>query len=303
MSTAKRKGASRLGRGLDALLTPPVSATNSEEASANSADANDNVKSTDNELQKLPISKLVPGKYQPRRDMSDAALEELSLSIQSQGIIQPIVVRSVGNEQYEIIAGERRWRAAKIAQLNIVPCLIKNVPDESAVAIALIENIQREDLNAMEEAVALERLLTEFDLTHQEVAIAVGKSRTTVSNLLRLNNLNEEVKTFLENGDIEMGHARALLALEGDIQTSAAQTVAAKELTVRETEGLIKKIQNPVAEKEQVEKAIETINMEQGLADKLGAKVAINHNKKGKGKLVITYANLAKLEEILAKIN
>jgi ParB family chromosome partitioning protein len=303
MSTAKRKGASRLGRGLDALLTPPVSATNSEEASANSADANDNVKSTDNELQKLPISKLVPGKYQPRRDMSDAALEELSLSIQSQGIIQPIVVRSVGNEEYEIIAGERRWRAAKIAQLNIVPCLIKNVPDESAVAIALIENIQREDLNAMEEAVALERLLTEFDLTHQEVAIAVGKSRTTVSNLLRLNNLNEEVKTFLENGDIEMGHARALLALEGDIQTSAAQTVAAKELTVRETEGLIKKIQNPVAEKEQVEKAIETINMEQGLADKLGAKVAINHNKKGKGKLVITYANLAKLEEILAKIN
>jgi ParB family chromosome partitioning protein len=303
MSTAKRKGASRLGRGLDALLTPPVSATNSEEASANSAEANDNVKSTDNELQKLPISKLVPGKYQPRRDMSDAALEELSLSIQSQGIIQPIVVRSVGNEQYEIIAGERRWRAAKIAQLNIVPCLIKNVPDESAVAIALIENIQREDLNAMEEAVALGRLLTEFDLTHQEVAIAVGKSRTTVSNLLRLNNLNEDVKTFLENGDIEMGHARALLALEGDIQTSAAQTVAAKELTVRETEGLIKKIQNPVAEKEQVEKAIETINMEQGLADKLGAKVAINHNKKGKGKLVITYANLAKLEEILAKIN
>jgi ParB family chromosome partitioning protein len=303
MSTAKRKGASRLGRGLDALLTPPVSVTNSEEASANSAEANDNVKSTDNELQKLPISKLVPGKYQPRRDMSDAALEELSLSIQSQGIIQPIVVRSVGNEQYEIIAGERRWRAAKIAQLNIVPCLIKNVPDESAVAIALIENIQREDLNAMEEAVALGRLLTEFDLTHQEVAIAVGKSRTTVSNLLRLNNLNEEVKTFLENGDIEMGHARALLALDGDIQTSAAQTVAAKELTVRETEGLIKKIQNPVAEKEQVEKAIETINMEQGLADKLGAKVAINHNKKGKGKLVITYANLAKLEEILAKIN
>lgn len=303
MSTAKRKGASRLGRGLDALLTPPVSATNSEEASVNSAEANDNVKSTDSELQKLPISKLVPGKYQPRRDMSDAALEELSLSIQSQGIIQPIVVRSVGNEQYEIIAGERRWRAAKIAQLNIVPCLIKNVPDESAVAIALIENIQREDLNAMEEAVALERLLTEFDLTHQEVAIAVGKSRTTVSNLLRLNNLNEEVKTFLENGDIEMGHARALLALEGDIQTSAAQTVAAKELTVRETEGLIKKIQNPVAEKEQVEKAIETINMEQGLADKLGAKVAINHNKKGKGKLVIAYANLAKLEEILAKIN
>ncbi|MEW6994688.1 ParB/RepB/Spo0J family partition protein [Colwelliaceae bacterium MEBiC 14330] len=302
MSTAKRKGASRLGRGLDALLTPAVSASPAEEA-VKAVDANNTLATKDNELQKLPISQLVPGKYQPRRDMSDAALEELSLSIQSQGIIQPIVVRFVGNDRYEIIAGERRWRAAKLAQLDLVPCLIKNVPDESAVAIALIENIQREDLNAMEEAVALERLLTEFDLTHQEVAIAVGKSRTTVSNLLRLNNLNDEVKTFLENGDIEMGHARALLALEGDMQTSAAQTVAAKELTVRETEGLIKKIQNPVAEKEQVEKAIETINMEQGLAEKLGAKVVINHNKKGQGKLIISYANLAKLEEILAKIN
>ncbi len=155
----------------------------------------------------------------------------------------------------------------------------------------------------MEEAIALERLLTEFDLTHQEVAIAVGKSRTTVSNLLRLNNLNEEVKTLLENGDIEMGHARALLALEGDVQTSAAQTVATKELTVRDTEALIKKIHNPVAEKEKVEKAIETIELEQGLADKIGAKVAISHNKKGKGKLVISYENLAKLEEILSKIN
>ncbi len=303
MSTAKRKGASRLGRGLDALLSPAVPEAPSEDVPANTAEKSNNSKVSESELQNLTITKLVPGKYQPRSDMSDTALEELSLSIQSQGIIQPIVVRWVADDQYEIIAGERRWRAAKLAQLDIVPCLIKNVPDESAVAIALIENIQREDLNAMEEAVALERLLTEFDLTHQEVAIAVGKSRTTVSNLLRLNNLNDEVKTFLENGDIEMGHARALLALEGELQTSAAQTVATKELTVRETEGLIKKIQNPVAEKEKVEKAIETIDMEQGLADKLGAKVAISHNNKGKGKLVISYANLEKLEEILAKIN
>ena len=300
MSTAKRKGASRLGRGLDALLSP---ATPEVESTSAVSQENVQAKPSENELQKIAISKLVPGKYQPRRDMTDSALEELSLSIQSQGIIQPIVVRLVDEDKYEIIAGERRWRAAKLAQLDVVPCLIKNVPDESAVAIALIENIQREDLNAMEEAVALDRLLTEFDLTHQEVAIAVGKSRTTVSNLLRLNNLNDEVKTFLENGDIEMGHARALLALEGEIQTSAAQTVATKELTVRETEGLIKKIQNPVAEKEKVEKAIETIDMEQGLAEKLGAKVAISHNKKGKGKLVISYANLEKLEEILAKIN
>jgi ParB family chromosome partitioning protein len=206
MSTAKRKGASRLGRGLDALLSP---AAPSEEKPATSSDESNHVKATDSELQKIAIDKLAPGKYQPRRDMSDSALEELSLSIQSQGISQPIVVRLITGDEYEIIAGERRWRAAKLAQLDVVPCLIKNVPDESAVAIALIENIQREDLNAMEEAVALERLLTEFDLTHQEVAIAVGKSRTTVSNLLRLNNLNEEVKTLLENGDIEMGHARA----------------------------------------------------------------------------------------------
>ncbi|MCJ8295762.1 MAG: ParB/RepB/Spo0J family partition protein [Colwellia sp.] len=298
MSTAKRKGVSRLGRGLDALLSTAIPA-----APTDTAQESPTVITSDNEFQKIAITSLVPGKYQPRRDMSDTALEELSLSIQAQGIIQPIVVRLVADDKYEIIAGERRWRAAKLAQLDIIPCLIKNVPDESAVAIALIENIQREDLNAMEEAIALERLLTEFDLTHQEVALAIGKSRTTVSNLLRLNNLNEEVKTFLENGDIDMGHARALLALEGDEQTSAAQIVATKELTVRETESLIKKIKNPVAIKEKVEKAIETVELEQVLADKLGAKVAISHNKKGKGKLVISYANLEKLEDILAKIN
>ena len=299
MSTAKRKGASRLGRGLDALLSPAIPAV---EKQTETTEEIHSVKATDNELIKLSITQLTPGKYQPRREMSDAGLEELSLSIQSQGIIQPIVVRLVGEDQYEIIAGERRWRAAKLAQLDIIPCLVKNVPDESAVAIALIENIQREDLNAMEEAIALERLLMEFDLTHEEVAIAVGKSRTAVSNLLRLNKLNDEVKTLLENGDIEMGHARALLALEGDIQTSAAQTVATKELTVRETESLIKKIQNPVAEKEKVEKATETIELEQGLAEKFGAKVSISHNQKGKGKLVISYTNLDKLDEILTKI-
>lgn len=301
MSTAKRKGASRLGRGLDALLTPTIPESLVDQP-ANPDDDNTSA-ITNNELRKIKTTQLVAGKYQPRREMSDAGLEELSLSIQSQGIIQPIVVRLIATDKYEIIAGERRWRAAKLAQLDIVPCLIKNVPDESAVAIALIENIQREDLNAMEEAIALERLLTEFDLTHQEVAIAVGKSRTTVSNLLRLNNLNDEVKVFLENGDIDMGHARALLSLEGDIQTSAAHTVATKELTVRDTEALIKKIQNPVKEPEKINKTLENIELEQGLADKIGAKVAINYNKKGKGKLVISYDNLTKLEEILAKIN
>ncbi len=301
MSTAKRKGASRLGRGLDALLTPTIPESLVDQPATPDDDNTSAV--TNNELRKIKTTQLVAGKYQPRREMSDAGLEELSLSIQSQGIIQPIVVRLIATDKYEIIAGERRWRAAKLAQLDIVPCLIKNVPDESAVAIALIENIQREDLNAMEEAIALERLLTEFDLTHQEVAIAVGKSRTTVSNLLRLNNLNDEVKVFLENGDIDMGHARALLSLEGDIQTSAAHTVATKELTVRDTEALIKKIQNPVKEPEKINKTLENIELEQGLADKIGAKVAINYNKKGKGKLVISYDNLTKLEEILAKIN
>jgi ParB family chromosome partitioning protein len=300
MSPAKKRG---LGRGLDALLTPQVRASVQEDGSVENNDTNPK----DGDLSKIAINNLSPGKYQPRKDMSDTALEELSLSIQSQGIIQPIVVRFIeknsdGERMYEIIAGERRWRAAQLAQLTEVPCLIKDVPDESAVAIALIENIQREDLNAMEEAVALERLLSEFDLTHQEVALAIGKSRTTVTNLLRLNNLNDEVKTFLENGDIEMGHARALLALDDSLQAEAAKTVTTKELTVRETEALIKKIQNPSEEKPITEKNIETMELEQGLADKLGAKVAISHNKKGKGKLTISYANLAKLEEILAKI-
>jgi len=300
MSPAKKRG---LGRGLDALLTPQV------RASARDNDIeNGTAKPKDGDLSKIAINKLSPGKYQPRKDMSDAALEELSLSIQSQGIIQPIVVRPLsdstkGDDQYEIIAGERRWRAAQLAQLTEVPCLIKDVPDESAVAIALIENIQREDLNAMEEAVALERLLTEFDLTHQEVALAVGKSRTTVTNLLRLNNLNEEVKTFLENGDIEMGHARALLALDDSLQAEAARTVATKELTVRETEALIKKIQTPSEEKTVKEKDRVSANIEQDLGNKTGLKISVNHNKKGKGKLVISYDNFAELNKFIAKIN
>jgi ParB family chromosome partitioning protein len=296
MSPAKRRG---LGRGLDALLTPQTKAPTLD-TEKNSPE----LVAKDGDLRKISIDKLSPGKYQPRKDMSDAALEELSLSIQSQGIIQPIVVRPLAESEheYEIIAGERRWRAAQLAQLTEVPCLIKDVPDESAVAIALIENIQREDLNAMEEAVALERLLTEFDLTHQEVAIAVGKSRTTITNLLRLNNLHDEVKTFLENGDIEMGHARALLALSDDLQAEAAVIVATKELTVRETEALIKKIKNPEEIKPIKEKDQESLDIEKDLTDKLGLKVSVSHNKKGKGQLVISYSKFAELETLLAKI-
>ena len=186
--------------------------------------------------------------------MSEEALEELASSIRAQGIIQPIVVRQIGADKYEIIAGERRWRAAQLAKLDTVPCIIKDVPDEAAVAIALIENIQREDLNAMEEAIALNRLLNEFELTHQQVAEAVGKSRTTVTNLLRLNNLNEDVKILLEHGDIEMGHARCLLGLEGEAQSDAARLAVAKALTVRETEKLVRSILEPAPKKEVQEK-------------------------------------------------
>lgn len=293
MSPTKRRG---LGRGLDALLTnaPNKEAENGEPRST-SIDTS--------ELQKLPIEQLSPGKYQPRKDMSADALEELSSSIKSQGIIQPIVVRPIGKDSYEIIAGERRWRAAQLAELDVVPCLIKEVPDEAAVAIALIENIQREDLNAMEEAVALERLLTEFELTHQEVADAVGKSRTTVTNILRLNNLNSDVKTLLEHGDIDMGHARALLALEDDLQTTTARTVAAKELTVRETEALIKKIQQPEKPKAETVKDPDTKSLEQNLSEKLGSQVTIKHSKKGKGKLVISYTNLEELDGIVSRFS
>lgn len=296
MSPSKRRG---LGRGLDALLT---NAPKKEESSDQELSPNAEVNTqSQSELQKLPIEQLQPGKYQPRKDMSPDALDELSNSIKSQGIIQPIVVRPIGENSYEIIAGERRWRAAQLAEIDLVPCLIKDVPDEAAVAIALIENIQREDLNAMEEAIALERLLIEFELTHQEVADAVGKSRTTVTNLLRLNNLNDEVKTLLEHGDIEMGHARALLALQNDEQTTTARSVVAKELTVRETEALIKKIQEPVKVKEEKVKDPDTKSLEQNLSEKLGSQVTISHNTKGKGKLVISYTNLDELDGIVAR--
>lgn len=301
--SAKKRG---LGRGLDALLSSskPAPSEGKDQDNANVTSAVENAAQPSNsELQKLPIEFLHSGKYQPRKDMSEEALEELASSIRSQGIIQPIVVRPVAHNSYEIIAGERRWRAAQIAKLEFVPCIIKDVPDEAAVAIALIENIQREDLNAMEEAIALNRLLNEFELTHQQVADAVGKSRTTVTNLLRLNNLNSDVKILLEHGDIEMGHARCLLALEGEVQSDAARLAVAKALTVRETEKLVRSILEPAPAKEVIEKDPDVKQLEQQLADNLGAKVEINYNKKGKGKLVISYTNLDELDGILNRIN
>ncbi|PAJ75915.1 chromosome partitioning protein ParB [Pseudoalteromonas sp. NBT06-2] len=297
--SAKKRG---LGRGLDALLTsskPAVAKTT--QTSIDQVEITKNLEKS--ELQKLPIEFIKPGKYQPRKDMSEQALEDLASSIRSQGVIQPIVVREVFQDSYEIIAGERRWRAAQLACLDVIPCLIKDVPDEAAVAIALIENIQREDLNAMEEAIALNRLQNEFELTHQQVADAVGKSRTTVTNLMRLNNLNEDVKKLLEYGDLEMGHARCLLALEGHLQSDTARTVVAKALTVRETEKLVKSVLEPDPEKKIIEKDPDVKQLEQQLSDNLGAKVDISYNKKGKGKLVISYTDLAELDGILEKIN
>ena len=232
------------------------------------------------ELQKLPIEWLRPGKYQPRKDMSQDALDDLASSIRAQGVIQPIVVRELSTDSYEIIAGERRWRAAQIAQLSEVPCIIKNVPDEAAVAIALIENIQREDLNAMEEAIALQRLSSEFELTHQQVADAVGKSRTTVTNLLRLNQLADDVKTLLEHGDIEMGHARALLALDATQQSDAARVVAAKQMTVREAESLVRRILEPAPVVAPKQKDPDVAALEQKISERFGAPVSISIYKK-----------------------
>jgi ParB family chromosome partitioning protein len=290
--SARKRG---LGRGLDALLATSQSSSQKEMDTASS-------EVSQSELKKLPIEFIVPGKYQPRKDMSPDALEELASSIRAQGVIQPIVVRKIDDHRFEIIAGERRWRAAQLAELDEVPCLVKNVPDEAAVAIALIENIQREDLNAMEEAQALDRLMNEFSLTHQEVAEAVGKSRTTVTNLLRLNNLNDDVKLLVEHGDIEMGHARALLALEGESQSDAAQVVSGKGLTVRDTEKLVKKLLEPA--KPSVDKQIDpdVQNLMTRLSENLGAPVSIDHNAKGKGKMVISFNDLEQLDGILSKI-
>lgn len=290
----KMKG---LGRGLDALL-----ATSKSVADRDSQQANENT--TDNELKKIPIEFLRAGKYQPRKDMADDALEDLAASIKSQGIIQPIVVRPIGEDKYEIVAGERRWRAAQIAKLDIVPCLVKPIADDAAIAIALIENIQREDLNAMEEAQALERLMVEFNLTHQQVADAVGKSRTTVTNLLRLNGLEQSVKTLLEHGDIEMGHARALLSVEGSTQASLANQVAEQGMTVRQTEALVKKAQQPNDPQEPSVKKVDpdVARLQNRLADNLGTQVKIDHNAKGKGKMVINFNDLEQLDGILSKI-
>ena len=290
-----------LGKGLDSLLSSSTVNRNKQVSHDISAEKTQHL--VDNEqgaLADINVNQLQVGKYQPRRDMSSEALQELANSIQAQGIIQPVVVREIGHQKYEIIAGERRWRAAKIVGLDSIPCLIKNVEDDAAIAIALIENIQRENLNAMEEAIAYKRLLEEFELTHSEVAKAVGKSRTTVSNLLRLNNLNNDVQVLLEHGDIEMGHARALLPLIDSKQLEIANIVIQKQLSVRDTEKLVKK--QAIDKGEQPIKPVDQglVAIEDKLTQKLGTKVSLSQGKNGKGKLVINFDQYEKLQEILS---
>ena len=286
---AKKRG---LGRGLDSLLgsNTPEEVVSSEPAVGES-------------VQQMPVDRLQRGQYQPRREISEESLKELADSIREQGIIQPLVVRSVG-KNYEIIAGERRWRAAQLVGMSTVPAIVREINDQTAVALALIENIQREDLNPLDEALAIARLIKEFDLTHQEAAKAIGRSRTSVSNLLRLIELDEEVKGLLESRQIEMGHARALLALPAIQQARAAHEVVAKQLSVRATEQLVRQLLNgkETARAAPAPMDPDISRLQDDLADKLSAKVLLQHGQKGKGKLVIHYNSVDELEGILDHI-
>jgi ParB family chromosome partitioning protein len=253
----------------------------------------------------LPVERLQRSPYQPRRDFDEEALQELSASIKAQGIIQPIVARMSGDgRQYEIIAGERRWRAAQMAGLHEVPVVIHQVPDEAAMAMAIIENLQREDLNPLEEAMGLERLMTEFHMTHQDLADAVGKSRASVTNLLRLLTLKSELKTMLEHRDIEMGHARAMLGLVSDQQLEVARLVVARGLSVRQTEELVRRYQQDNKSSATTRSMDPDVkSLQDKLSGILGAQLEIRHGAKGRGKLVINYNSLEELDGILAHIS
>ncbi|NIP73906.1 MAG: ParB/RepB/Spo0J family partition protein [Gammaproteobacteria bacterium] len=284
---SKKRG---LGRGLDALLGS--AASNAAHAAGAPA--------PEGELRELPVDLIQRGRYQPRSDIHAETLEELADSIRAQGVVQPIVVRPVSAGKYEIIAGERRWRAAQIAGLQEIPAVVREVPDRAAIAMALIENIQRENLNPMEEARALQRLIDEFEMTHQQAAAAVGRSRTAVTNLLRLLELGEDVKALVEKGVLDMGHARALLTLKGVAQSEAARKVAERGLSVRETEQLVRRLQQDPPRRPPAPKLDPNIrNLQDELAQKLGAGVRIQHTSSGKGKLVIQYNSLDELDGIL----
>jgi len=297
-----------LSRGLGALLsntnTPPGKAPDAVTVE-NKAATNESTEKSG--LATLAVERLQRGRYQPRSDMRTESLEDLAASIKKQGIMQPIVVRPIGGEgrdtRYEIIAGERRWRAAQIAELQEVPVIIKDVADEDAIAMALIENIQRENLNPLEEALALQRLIDEFELTHDEAAQAVGRKRASVTNLLRLLDLDASVKNMVRDQVLSMGHARAILALSKDKQLMLANEVVAKGLSVRATESLVRDLQKPKSQKpfKQKTKDTDLLRLEEDLRQKLGASVVIE-DKKGKGKLIIKYTSLDELDGILNKI-
>ena len=283
MSVPKKRG---LGRGLDALL------------------GGAKLESATDRLRVVPIERLAPGAFQPRKEIDSGKLQELADSISAQGVVQPVVAREVSVDRFEIIAGERRWRAAQLAGLSEVPVIVRKVSDQAALAIALIENIQREDLNAIEEAEALKRLLDEYRMTHQQLADAVGKSRATVTNLLRLNELHPEVKTLLAQGRMEMGHARALLGLAMETQVATALRVIDRDMTVRATEALVQSLrQGRVVQRPSsvISKDPDIRRLEGDISERLGAAVIIRHGSKGAGQVIIKYSTLDELDGVLSR--
>jgi len=287
--SSKRRG---LGRGLDALLGA-------------SADAHVAAVVADHQLRELPVDLVVRGRFQPRTHIAPEALEELTQSIRARGVVQPIVVRPAEDgRHFEIIAGERRWRAAQAAGLADIPAVVRDVADDAAFAIALIENIQREDLNPIDEAAAVGRLIEEFNLTHQEAADAIGRSRVGVSNMLRLLELGDEARSLVEQGELDMGHARALLGLKGDVQSRAAREVVSKALTARQTEELVRRLKEPADAKPAATRGDDpdVRRLTEKLSERLGARVQILQGGGSKGRLVIHYTNLDELDGILDRI-
>ncbi len=293
---AKKRG---LGRGLDELLGISTAPTEGAQ------DTTESENRPHGDLRNLPVDVIQKGRFQPRHEIAQEALQELADSIRAQGVVQPVVVRPLpeDNSKFELIAGERRWRASQLAGLHEIPAVVRDVPDQAAMAMGLIENIQREELNPIEEAAALQRLIEEFGLTHQQTAEAVGRSRAAVSNLLRLLTLEPRVKLMLEERQLEMGHARALLALLGSTQVQAAEQVFARGLSVRETEHLVRRLQQPPKPKKASQELDPDVRrFQDDLSEKLAAKVQIQHSAKGKGKMIIFYNSLDELDGIIEHI-
>jgi len=297
---AKKRG---LGKGLEALLGSGASQIK-EAATEAVVVTGGSSSDSDSGFQHLAIDVIQQGRYQPRTNFKPEALQELADSIKAQGVVQPIVVRPLQETpgRYELVAGERRWRASQLAGLHDIPAIIRDISDQEAMAVALIENIQRQELNPVEEAKALVRLVEEFGLTHQEAADAVGRSRASVSNLLRLLTLETDVRHMLEDGQIEMGHARAILGLESAKQLQAAKEVAKKGLSVRETEQLVRRLSKPETEKKKASLDPDTRRLQESISEKLGAKVVFQHGNNGKGKMLIHYNSIDELDGILDHI-